>query len=253
MMNYKLLQSNALVIMVLLISSLGLQAQDAETITPEWTEQWEPVPEIVAPGDPQTPPSDAIVLFDGTDLAQWESASGGNAEWRVSEGSFTVEAGKGAIQTREAFGDIQLHIEWRTPEEIEGEGQGRGNSGIFFMEKYELQVLDSYENKTYSNGQAGSLYKQHIPLVNASRPPGEWQTYDVVFMAPVFHENGRLRNPATITVFHNGVLVQNHVALEGPTVFRGKPKYEEHASELPLVLQDHSNPVSYRNIWVRRL
>jgi hypothetical protein len=165
----------------------------------------------------------------------------------------TVVPGAGDIRTRRGFGDVQLHIEWRTPAEVSGEGQGRGNSGIFLMERYELQVLDSYENRTYANGQAGAIYKQHIPLVNASRRPGEWQSYDVVFTAPRFGADGTLLNPAYMTVFHNGVLIQNHVALRGPTRYIGEPSYEAHADRAALVLQDHGNPVSYRNIWLREI
>jgi hypothetical protein len=148
---------------------------------------------------------------------------------------------------------VQLHIEWRAPAEVVGEGQGRGNSGVFLMERYEVQVLDSYDNRTYSNGQAGSIYKQSMPAVNASRPPGEWQSYDIVFMAPRFDAAGNVVSPATLTVFHNGVLVQNHFELRGPTVYIGEPAYEEHPPRLPLMLQDHGNPVSYRNVWVREL
>ena len=159
----------------------------------------------------------------------------------------------GDIQTRQGFGDVQLHVEWRTPVVVEGEGQGRGNSGVFLQGLYEVQVLDSYNNRTYSNGQAASLYKQHSPLVNASRGPGVWQTYDIVFKAPRFAGDGSVLSPAYVTVFHNGVLVQNHVELKGPTIYRGYPEYEAHADRLPISLQDHSNPVSYRNVWVREL
>ncbi len=161
-------------------------------------------------------------------------------------------AKSGGIETKQKFGDFQLHIEWRTPAEVVGEGQGRGNSGIFMMGKYELQVLDSYVSKTYSNGQAGSIYKQGIPLVNACKGPGEWQTYDVIFMAPEFTEKGSLKSPASITVLHNGVLIQNNFIIKGPTEYNRIPKYEAHGKG-PLMLQDHGNPVSYRNIWVREL
>jgi hypothetical protein len=165
----------------------------------------------------------------------------------------TVVPEAGNIRTRRGFGDLQLHIEWRTPAEVSGEGQGRGNSGIYFMERYELQVLDSYDNPTYSNGQAGAIYKQHIPMVNASRAPGAWQSYDVAFTAPRFAADGALVSPAYMTVFHNGVLIQNHVALRGPTSYIGQPPYDAHADHAPLLLQDHGNPVSYRNIWVREI
>ena len=221
---------------------------------PEDTEVWEPEPGMVTPGsDAHQPPSDAIVLFDGTDLSNWVGKEGTEPMWTVKDGAMTVVKGTGAIKSKEHFGSMQLHIEWRTPNVIEGEGQGRGNSGIFLMDQYEVQVLDSYNNRTYSNGQAGSIYKQHIPLVNASRPPGEWQTYDIVFRAPKFDASGNLLKPAYVTVIHNGVLVQDHVELLGPTQYIGQPKYTAHQDKLPLQLQDHSNPVSYRNIWVRPL
>lgn len=228
----------------------GILAQQPR---PEDTEVWEPVPEVVTPGVGTAPPSDAIILFNGADLSKWESHSGNPATWEVSDGAMTVVPKSGGIQTKQAFGDCQLHIEWRTPEIIEGEGQGRGNSGIYLMGYYELQVLDSYNNLTYPNGQAGSIYKQHIPLVNACRGPGEWQSYDIIFTAPEFNEDGTLRKPARVTVLHNGVIIQNHVKIRGKTVFIGKPEYEPHADQLPLSLQDHSNPVSYRNIWIREL
>ncbi len=220
---------------------------------PEDTEVWEPEPRIVEPGVDAAPPSDAIVLFNGSDLSAWSREDGTDAGWLLEDGAMTIVAGAGTIRTREGFGDIQLHIEWRSPAEVAGDGQGRGNSGIFLMERYELQILDSHDNRTYSNGQAGSVYKQHIPLVNASRGPGEWQRYDVVFTAPRFHADGSLAAPAVMTVFHNGVIIQNHVELAGPTVFVGGPAYEAHADRAPILLQDHGNPVSFRNIWVREL
>lgn len=220
---------------------------------PEDTEVWEGEPTVVAPGEAGSQPSDAIVLFDGTDLSAWSDEDGGEAGWSVQNGVMTVVAGAGSIRTRQGFGDVQLHVEWRTPAEVEGEGQGRGNSGVYLMALYELQVLDSYRNRTYANGQAGSIYKQHPPLVNASRPPGTWQVYDVIFTAPRFGPEGRLASPAHMTVLHNGVLVQNHAELAGPTRWIGWPSYEAHADRLPILLQDHGNPVSYRNIWVREL
>jgi hypothetical protein len=224
-----------------------------EEIDPKETEVWEPVPKAVTPGLNDAPPSDAIILFDGISLSEWESSKGGEAPWEVRDGYLTVVPKSGSIKTKKAFGDCQLHIEWRSPEKIEGEGQGRGNSGVFLMEQYEVQVLDSYNNRTYSNGQAGSLYKQHIPLVNACRKPGQWQEYDIIFTAPVFGHDGNLKSPAYVTVIHNGVLIQNHVELKGITVFRGEPYYKSHPEKLPLSLQDHNNPVSYRNIWIREL
>jgi hypothetical protein len=225
----------------------------AQQPRPQDTEVWEPVPEVITPGVENAPPSDAIILFSGMDLSSWESYSGNSAPWEVSDGVMTVEPHSGGIQTKQSFGDCQLHIEWRTPEIIVGEGQGRGNSGIFLMGRYEVQVLDSYNNLTYPNGQAGSIYKQHIPLVNACRAPGEWQSYDIIFTAPVFNEDGTVKKPARATVLHNGVLIQNNVKIQGSTVYIGEPEYESHPDQLPLSLQDHGNPVSYRNIWIREL
>ena len=223
-------------------------------IDPEMTMVWEPIPEIVTPGNLYSPPSDAIVLFDGTDLSQWSSAaSGEESEWILNDdGSMTVKKGSG-IETKEEFGSVQLHIEWKTPSEIEGEGQGRGNSGIYFQKEYEIQILDSYENVTYSNGQAASVYKQSIPLVNASRPPGEWQIYDIIFNEPVYDDQGYRLKKGTFTVFHNGVLVQNNVEIQGTTEHTGKPKLRNIKTPKKLYLQDHSNPVSFRNIWLRKL
>jgi hypothetical protein len=214
---------------------------------PKDTEVWEPVPEIVTPGQiASDPPSDAIILFDGKNLDKWTSHDGKIPKWTVANGALTVAKGTGDIKTKQTFGDIQLHIEWRTPAEVKGEGQGRGNSGIFFSEKYELQVLDSYDNRTYSNGQAGSIYKQTMPLVNASRPPGEWQSYDVVFISPRFDNDGSLRAAGSITVFHNGVLIHNHTEIQGTTEYIGKPKVIAHGKGA-IRLQDHGNPTSFRN------
>ena len=229
-------------------------AQEAPRGDPGDTEVWEPEPVAVAPGTGGAPPSDAIVLFDGSDLGQWQHRDGSDVQWSLEDGAVTVVSGTGDIVTRDAFGDIQLHVEWRTPAIIEGEGQGRGNSGIIIQQRYEVQVLDSWENRTYSNGQAASIYKQHIPQVNASRPPGgEWQSYDIFFTAPRFALDGSLTTPAYVTVLHNGVLVQNHVEIAGAVRFIGEPSYEPHALKQPLQIQDHGNPVSFRNIWVREL
>jgi len=231
-------------------------AQEASMDTlsprPEDTEVWEPEPPIVGPGRNGAPPSDAIVLFDGSDLAAWSAEDGGDAGWRVEDGAMTVVPGTGSIRTRQGFGDVQLHIEWRTPAVVKGEGQGRGNSGVFLQGRYEVQILDSYQNRTYSNGQAGAIYKQHIPMVNASRRPGAWQTYDIFYRAPVFRADGTLVRKASVTVVHNGVLVQFGAEIQGPMTYRGLPRYEPHGDE-PVLLQDHDNPVSFRNIWVRRL
>lgn len=208
-------------------------------------------PRLVTPGAGTSAPSDAIILFDGKDFSQWESVDRNKIKWQLENGVMTVGDNAGNIQTKQNFGDCQLHIEWRTPENAAGDGQNRGNSGIFFQKQYELQVLDSYDNKTYFDGQAGSIYMQSPPLVNACRKPGEWQTYDVVFMAPRFNTNGEVEIPARITVFQNGVLVQNNFVIKGTTYDTSKG-YSPHY-KMPLELQDHQNPVSYRNIWIREL
>ena len=249
-MTVSLLRRSAYLAAALLVSWPAAAGQ--ELPPPEDTELWKPVPAVVDPGRHGQAPADAIVLFDGAGLSEWQGRDGA-PRWQVEDGAMTVRPGTGSLTTKRGFGDVQLHIEWRTPTEIVGESQGRGNSGVFLMGLYEVQVLDSWENPTYVNGQAASVYKQHVPLVNASRAPGEWQTYDIVFTAPRFAAGGDLERPATVTVLHNGVVVQNHVTLEGPTVFRGAPRYEAHANRLPIMLQDHRNHVSYRNIWVREL
>lgn len=234
--------------------SVSVLAQEKKVDPPALTEVWKPVPKLVTPGaTASAAPSDAIILFDGKDASAFIGDKGQPVKWKITEGRMTVEKGTGIITTKAAFGDCQLHIEWRSPEVVKGNGQGRGNSGIFLMGRYELQVLDSYNNVTYSNGQAGSIYKQLIPLANASRKPGEWQTYDVVFMAPRFNEDGSVKIPANITVIHNGVLVQNHATIAGATQYIGAPAYEKHADKEPLSLQDHGDAVSYRNIWIRNL
>lgn len=224
----------------------------SQNMQPKDTEVWENEPKVINPGNKHHPPSDAIVLFKN-DLSEWESGNGEKAKWTVEDGFFTVKPGTGNIKTKRSFGDVQLHIEWRTPKaDLSKKGQGRGNSGVFLQSQYEVQVLDSYENRTYSNGQAGSIYKQHVPLVNAMRPPMEWQVYDIIYKAPRFDSNGNLESPAYVTVLHNGVLIQNHVELKGPTVFVGHPEYNAHG-DLPIMLQDHGNLISFRNIWVREL
>jgi hypothetical protein len=220
---------------------------------PEETEDWSRKPVMVTPGKNNLPPSDAVILYRGSqDISNWVEADGKPAMWKA-EDSLTIVDKTGSIQTKMSFGDVQLHVEWRTPSEVKGNGQGRGNSGVFLMGKYEVQVLDSWDNETYYNGQAGSIYKQYIPLVNASTGPGTWQTYDIFFTAPSFNEDQTLKTPGYITVVHNGVLVQNHVELKGPTEYIGNPVYKFHEAKLPLMLQNHGNPVSYRNIWIREL
>lgn len=237
------------------VTTVFAQTPEPMKMKPEMTEIWDPEIRVITPG--QTPveaPSDAIVLFDGTNLNEWTNGKGEGAEWIVADGCVTVKKGTGTIQTKRVFNDFQLHIEWRTPAEVVGESQGRGNSGIFMQGIYELQVLDNYNNRTYRNGQAGSIYKQHPPLVNVCKAPGVWQTYDVIYIAPRFNEDGTYFTPPTITVLQNGVLVQNNVKMRGPTEYIGIPEYtvKKHGAG-PIVLQDHGNPVSFRNIWIREL
>ena len=220
-------------------------------------EVWVNVP-LVTPGQSNADaPSDATILYNGHGLGAFQKKDGSPAGWRIdADGAVTDIKGSGDLITKEAFGNCQLHIEFREPAEVKSSGQGRGNSGVYIMGKYEIQVLDSYNNPTYSNGQAGAVYKQHVPLVNASRKPGEWQSYDIIFTAPLFKENGDVESPARVTVIHNGVLIQNNVTILGTTDWVMKPKYKKHAAKLPLMLQDHGddgNPISYRNIWIRNL
>lgn len=234
---------------------VGAQEEPME-MKPEMTEIWDPEVPVVTPGQsPMDAPSDAIVLFNGEDIdREWTNKDGGPVEWVVADGCVTVKKGTGPIKTKRVFEDFQLHIEWRTPAEVKGKSQGRGNSGIFLQNRYEVQVLDNFDNRTYRNGQAGSIYKQYAPLVNACKAPGEWQTYDIIYTAPRFNEDGTYFTPPVVTVLHNGVLVQNHVRLRGPTLYIGIPEYavEPHGADV-LMLQDHGNPVSYRNIWIREL
>jgi hypothetical protein len=214
-----------------------------------------PQPRMVDPGPagaPVAPPADAVVLFNGTDLSKWRASDGKPAGWKVENGVMTVTAKTGAILTREEFGDVQLHVEWAAPAPPRGDGQGRGNSGVFLMNRYEVQVLDSFQNPTYPDGQASALYGQFPPLVNASRKPGEWQTYDILFRAPRF-DGDRLASPGVVSVLHNGIVVHHATALMGGTVHRALAAYEPHPPQGPISLQDHGDPVRYRNIWVRRL
>ena len=253
----------------LLLLSASVFAQQPSSPQPaprhEDTEVYEPVPPIVTPGAANAaPPSDAIVLFDGSNLDQWVSAQDHTpAKWLVADGTLTVNKAKGIgnIETKRRFKNYQLHVEWRIPEDITGSDQARGNSGVFLAstgpgdDGYELQVLDSYNNKTYVNGQAGSIYKQAIPLANPARKPGQWQTYDVAWTAPTFNQDGSLKSPACVTVFFNGVLVQNHFQLQGETRYIGKPFYKAY-QDAPIKLQAHgdkSEPISFRNIWIRDL
>jgi hypothetical protein len=230
----------------------------------EDTEFYEPVPKVVTPGKTNSePPSDATVLFSGGNLNEWVFTEDGKpAAWTVERDFFTVKKGTSNIETKKKFNNYQLHLEWRIPANITGEGQARGNSGVFLASTgkgdagYELQILDSYNNKTYVNGQAGSIYKQAIPLANANKKPGEWQSYDVIWQAPTFKTDGSVNTPATVTVILNGVLVQNHTVLKGETLYVGQPVYKAYSGGAPIKLQAHgdkSEPISYRNIWVREL
>ena len=278
--------------LVLLLSafflSISLQAQkypipqldwDALQETKPWekTEDWSVVPSKVTPGIySHMPPSDAIVLFDGHNLSQWEKPkygipadmagteatvknniyekySGTEAEWLIKDGSIEVKPGGGNLQTKASFGDVQLHIEWLSPVDTIKKGQQYSNSGVFFMGIYELQVLNSHNNDTYPNGQAGAVYKQSPPLVNASRPVGQWQVYDIIFNSPKFDNNGNCISKARITAIHNGVVIQNNYELEGPTLYIGKSDYFVHEPKMPLLLQDHGDKVRFRNIWIREL
>jgi hypothetical protein len=245
----------AIVLVTLVMPSDG-GAQEKK----DWPQHDEsrPQPPVVDPGPapvrPTSPPSDAVVLFDGTSLSKWRTKKdGGAAAWRVVDGFMEVVKGAGDIQTEAAFGDCQLHVEWATPAPASGEGQHRGNSGVFLMGQYEVQVLDSYRAKTYPDGQAASMYGMFPPLVNASRAPGEWQSFDVVFRAPRFDAAGKVLRPARITVLHNGVLVHDNRELLGPTTHGRRAPYTAHAARLPLSLQDHDYPVRFRNIWIREL
>ena len=241
------------IIATLLLAATTLTAQGG--MKPEATEFYTPVPpKVETPEVTVAPPGDAIVLLGaGNEAAEWVGTKSGEAiGWKVENGVMTVTPGAGNIRTRRDFGDVQLHIEWRSPNEPGKQGQGRGNSGIFFQGRYEVQVLESHGSDTYTNGQAGSIYKQSPPLVNATRPMGEWNAYDILFRAPRFDANGMVVSPAAVTVLHNGVVVQNHFELRGPTVYTGIPNYTAHGKG-PFILQDHSNEVSYRNIWVREL
>jgi hypothetical protein len=251
-----------LAMLLLAASHAAAQQTTPKPMRPEDTEIWTPVPRIIVPGKTDAePPSDAVVLFSGANLDEWVSVTDGSpARWPVANGVFTVNKSAGDIRTKRSFRNYQLHLEWRVPEGITGASQLRGNSGVFLAYDpprgaYELQIMDSYENPTYVNGQASSVYKQNPPLVNAMRKPGEWQTYDVVWTAPVFNDDGTVKSPAYVTAFHNGVLVQNHFPLIGGTKNTGLPEYQKHGPA-PIMLQAHqdpSAPISFRNIWIREV
>jgi len=248
-----------------LLSSLAVIAFESLALAqpdPNWLDhdRARPLPPVVSPATSSTQqqagkaPSDAIVLFDGKDLSQWVSMDGTPTKWITREGYMECVKGSGYVRTLQNFGDCQLHIEWATPTPPEGEGQGRGNSGVFLgLDRYEVQVLDSYGNKTYADGSAGAIYGQYPPLANVCLPPGQWQVYDIIYTAPRFDTEGKLRQPVYLTVVHNGVLIQNHVALTGPTSWLERAPYPPHPEKQPLSLQDHGNPVRFRNVWVREL
>ena len=249
------------VLAVLIVATTQAAAQTSRPMRPEDTEVWQPVPRVIAPGKTdRDAPSDAIVLFGGASLDEWVSTNDGSpARWSVANGVVTVNKSAGDIRTKRSFRNFQLHLEWRVPEGITGSGQLRGNSGVFLAwgegSSYELQIMDSYENSTFVNGQGSSVYKQNPPLVNAMRKPGEWQTYDVIWTAPIFNDEGSVKSAAFVTALHNGVLVQNHFALKGVTKNTGLPEYTKHGPA-PIMLQAHqdpSAPISFRNIWLREL
>jgi len=244
-------------------AQMGQPGQNAEPqqyparMTPQMTEFFEPAVKVIQPpAQVGMPPSDAIILFDGSDVnKEWEDMRGNPTKWIVQDGSLVCVKGSGVVQTKRKFNDFQLHIEWKAPENVIGNGQGRGNSGVYLQGLYEVQVLDSYDNPTYKQGQAGALYKQYAPLVNVCRKPGEWQSYDIIYTAPRFaNDSTSYFTPPRVTVLQNGVLIQNNVSLRGPTQYIGIPEYtiKKHGA-MPLVLQDHGNPVAYRNIWIREL
>jgi hypothetical protein len=258
---HRLVPGMGILLILAAVAPVPARAQ-APAGDPKATEQWSPIPPVVAAGTAGSPPSDAIILFDGRNLDEWVASKDHSpAGWLVSGDVLVVNKAAGNIETKRQFGNFQLHLEWRIPKDISGEGQFRGNSGVFLASTghgdagYELQILDSYDNPTYVNGQAASMYKQAAPLVNAMRKPGEWQLYDVVWTAPTFEPDGSLKSPAFVTVFHNGVLVQNHFQLQGETLHVGKPAYRSY-HRAPIMLQAHgdpSPPISFRNIWIREL
>ena len=253
----------AMAVMAFTAWSASVQAQEKkdypkpEAMRPAMSEYWTPQPKVVTPGDikTDTAPSDAIVLFDGKDLSAWMNPNGGDAEWVVKNGVVTVDKSKGDIVTRQKFGSFQLHLEWCVPRDITGESQARGNSGVFLQDMYEVQILDCFGNETYVNGMTGSIYKQTPPLVNAMRKPGEWNVYDIIYTAPIFKEDGTYLYRPYVTVIQNGIVLQNHTEIQGTTEYIGFPRTVKHGDG-PIRLQSHgdpSQPISFRNIWIRPL
>ncbi|MBL7829126.1 MAG: DUF1080 domain-containing protein [Saprospiraceae bacterium] len=242
-------------LLLIFLSAFAAQVAFAQITDPKATEVWDPAPKVIEPANGSAAPSDAIILFNGKNLSEWVSHKNNtiDAPWTVNaDGSMTVKPGTGDIETKKSFGDCQLHLEFKAPEEVKGEGQGRGNSGVFLQNRYEVQVLDCFRNKTYSNGQTGSIYKQSMPLVNACLAPGQWQTYDILYTAPRFNRDGILTAPGRITVLHNGIVIQLNTEIKGTTEYIGLPKVSAH-DKAPIRLQDHGDLVSYRNIWIREL
>ena len=249
----------AVLVLTMAVSALAQEKEypKPERMTPGMTEFWTPQPKVVTPGDIKTnsAPSDAIVLFDGKNLDAWQSARGGEAKWKVHDGVFTVDKKAGDILTKESFGSFQLHIEWCVPENITGTSQARGNSGVYLQDKYEIQILDCYQNETYANGQTGSVYKQVIPLANAMRKPGEWNVYDIIYTSPVFNEDGTYKVAPVVTVIQNGIVLLNNFTIRGTTEYIGHPQVIPHGDG-PIRLQSHgdpSEPISFRNIWLRKM
>lgn len=244
---------NKLLMLSLAMVAATLLAVTVPVIPWKTGDRSRPLPPQVNPGDNGAAPSDAVVLFNGKDLSAWRQGDGKAAKWTVGQGYFEVAPKTGDLVTRQAFGDCQLHVEWASPDPPKGQDQEPGNSGVYLMSLYEIQVLESYRNKTYADGQAAAIYCQYPPLVNASRPPGQWQTYDIVFHGPRFGGDGSLLRAATVTMLHNGVLVHDNDTLTGPTDYMKRPPYRAHPDKMPLLLQDHGAPVRYRNIWIREL
>lgn len=248
--NFKLFITITLFLLVICFQGVPAAGEN-----PQWKihDRNQPLPQVINPGKPGEPPSDAVVLFDGSGLSQWRTLDGKPAAWVVKDGYMQPARGSGDIRTYRCFGDCQLHIEFVTPLPAAGQGQGRGNSGVFLMGNYEVQVLDSFNNPTYADGQVSAIYGQHAPQVNASLQPGKWQTFDIIFHGPRFTPDKKLKKPARITLLHNGVLTLDHVALTGPTSWLQRLPYTFHPDRLPVSLQDHGNPIRYRNIWLREL
>jgi hypothetical protein len=251
--------SARLILVAAFAAALALGVASQTGPDPQWGihDVNRPLPTVLDPGPallvPVAVPPGAAVLFDGTDLSKWADSKGGPAKWKVEKGYFEVVPKTGGIQTRDSFGSCHLHVEWASPSPAKGRDQDRGNSGVFLMNTYEVQVLDSFENRTYADGMAGAVYGQYPPLFNVCRKPGEWQTFDIIFLRPFFDNDGKVVRPARMTVMHNGIVVQSYVAPTGPTAWKARPPYKVHADKLPISLQDHGHPVRFRNFWIREI